>query len=413
MNYIDLFAGAGGLSEGFLRSGYNSIAHIELDSDACYTLKTRLAYHYLKSINQFSFYERYLRKEISRDELYEKIPSDLLDSVINKEITEHNLKEIFKDIRLLLKTKKKKKIHAIVGGPPCQAYSLIGRSKLNNLGKLDNDPRLSMYKLYGEFLKEFKPNFFVFENVRGLLSMNKGELIKTVQLFFKTYCNYDTVFRLESSNDYGVLQKRQRIIMIGFPLGKSIDPDELYPKKTEYDYTVNNLFTDLPKLKPGGIMDIAEYITETNEYLKVSGIRNGLNFTTQHITRNHNERDLEIYKLAIEKWNNKKERLKYTELPKRLITHKNPNIFLDKYKVVAGNLNYSHTIMAHISKDGHYFIHPDIEQCRSLSVREAARIQSFPDDYYFEGSRTAAFKQIGNAVPPLMGELIAKKLKNI
>lgn len=136
---------------------------------------------------------------------------------------------------------------------------------------------------------------------------------------------------------------------------------------------------------------------------------------TQHIKRPHTEQDKEIYRIAVEKWKSKMGRLDYNDLPERLKTHKNRNAFLDRFKVVADNVNYSQTVVAHIAKDGHYYIHPDIEQNRSISVREAARLQSFPDDYYFEGvkegrNRTSAFKQIGNAVPPLMIEKIAKLL---
>ena len=124
---------------------------------------------------------------------------------------------------------------------------------------------------------------------------------------------------------------------------------------------------------------------------------------------NNNERDLKIYKVAIDKWLTKSERLKYPDLPKRLKTHKNESSFTDRYKVVDIN-GLSHTMVAHIAKDGHYYIYPDKNQVRSLSVREAARIQSFPDNFYFEGGRTAAFKQIGNAVPPLMSNKIATKI---
>jgi DNA (cytosine-5)-methyltransferase 1 len=168
----------------------------------------------------------------------------------------------------------------------------------------------------------------------------------------------------------------------------------------------------LPFLKPGQEMEIAKYTKPVNLYLKETEIRNGIDFTTQHITRKHNERDLTIYSIAIDKWLNDSERLKYNSIPKELRTHNNISAFLDRYKVV-DPCGHSHTVVAHIAKDGHYYIYPDIKQVRSISVREAARIQSFPDDYFFEGGRTAAFKQIGNAVPPLMAEKIATCIKKL
>jgi DNA (cytosine-5)-methyltransferase 1 len=140
-------------------------------------------------------------------------------------------------------------------------------------------------------------------------------------------------------------------------------------------------------------------------------LRNGIDFTTQHIVRPNNADDLEIYKIAVEKWN-AGSRLNYATLPSHLIKHSNTKSFTNRFQVVNGE-GISHTVVAHIAMDGHYYIHPDKEQNRSISIREAARIQSFPDDYFFEGSRTAAFKQIGNAVPVLMAEGIAKKIKEM
>ena len=125
-----------------------------------------------------------------------------------------------------------------------------------------------------------------------------------------------------------------------------------------------------------------------------------------------NENDASIYDYAIRTWNNKRIRVKYTDLPQQLRTQKNEDSFLDRFKVVDGN-GLSHTIVAHLAKDGHYYIHPCLEVCRSISVREAARMQSFPDNFYFEGSRSAMFKQIGNAVPVLMAKKIAESIKDL
>ena len=146
--------------------------------------------------------------------------------------------------------------------------------------------------------------------------------------------------------------------------------------------------------------------------MNLSKIRNGIDFTTQHVARFNNERDLEIYRIAIDLWVNKRKRLSYSNLPSELKTHKNETAFLNRFQVVDPK-GVCHTVVAHISADGHYYIYPDLKQVRSISVREAARIQSFPDDFFFEGGRTAAFKQIGNAVPPLMAEGIAMKIKEM
>lgn len=405
MNYIDLFAGAGGLSEGFTREGFTPIAHIEMNKEATDTLKTRLAYHYLTENNNTGKYYAYLKNEITRDELWNSIPKKIISSVIHEEITKDTIEDIFTKMNHQI---GRKKIELIIGGPPCQAYSLVGRSRDPN--RMIGDKRNYLFQYYAQFLIRYKPKYFVFENVLGLLSAGSQMYLNDMLSLFGEI-GYSADYKVLNAEDYGVLQKRRRVIIIGRKGKKNFkfpDPNIIVNRWQ----IKKDLLSDLPHLIPGQEMHIADYTKKINSYQKITNSRNGISFTTQHITRNHNERDLEIYSIALDKWLNKKERLKYDTLPKRLQTHIKTGIFLDKYKVV-DPLGHSHTVVAHISKDGHYYIYPDLKQIRSISVREAARIQSFPDNFFFEGGRTAAFKQIGNAVPPLMAAAIAKAIKEI
>ena len=400
INFIDLFAGASGMSEGFINAGFNPVSHIEMNFEACQTIKTRAAYHYLKSKNKLYIYNKYIKEEITQDAFYKNIPNEILDSVIHIEINDETISGIFERIR-----KSKKPIDLIIGGPPCQAYSLLRRHQ----DKIEDDPRNKLYIQYGRFLEEFNPKAFVFENVPGLLTANKGEHFKNLKAYFRKI-GYEVHHSTLIASDFGVLQARKRIIIVGWKKENDFGFPDF--EKIIQKFKVNDALEDLPKLKPGEGFKTTNYTVNKNEYLQKFEIRNGVDFVTQHISRPHNFRDLAIYKTAIQKWNNGKERLRYPDLPNELKTHKNETSFTDRYKVVDG-LGVSHTVVAHIAKDGHYYIHPDEKQCRSISVREAARLQSFPDDFYFEGSRSAVFKQIGNAVPPLMANAIAKKMKEL
>ncbi len=376
-----------------------------MNPEACDTLRTRLAYHHLASTGKLSIYYQYLKNEISRDVLWSNIPAHLMQSVIKTEISDETLESVFATIDLQLDSKK---VDLIVGGPPCQAYSLVGRSRDKN--RMEGDKRNYLFRYYAEFLKRYKPKYFVFENVLGLLTAGNAVYFNEMRQLFDEV-GYKTDFNILKAEDYGVLQKRRRVIIIGIRGKKNFEFPELenIPNKWQVK---NDLFFDLPSLVPGQEMPIAKYTNQINEYLQSTATRNGIDFTTQHLTRNHNDRDLEIYALAIDKWLNDRQRLKYNDIPSRLQTHKNTHAFLDRYKVV-DPIGCSHTVVAHIAKDGHYYIYPDLNQVRSISVREAARIQSFPDDYFFEGGRTAAFKQVGNAVPPLMAGAIANTIRKI
>lgn len=406
LNFIDLFAGAGGLSEGFIRAGFYPIAHVEMNKYACETLKTRTAYHYLKENNRISEYYRYLEGKITRNDLWESIPEHLIKSVINKEISPGTLPSIFETID---KELGKQKVDLVIGGPPCQAYSVAGRAR-DPKGMVD-DPRNHLYKYYVEFLKRYKPKMFVFENVPGILSANNGQYL---ELIFKAVheAGYNLDKRVLNAKNFGVLQDRKRVIIIGWKNDLKFKYPNFEDKLNQYEI-LKDLFSDLPKIKSGeGEWKKIKYSKQTNKYLESTGIRNGIDFTTQHISRFNNENDLEIYRIAAEKWVKEGKRLNYAELPTRLIKHNNTKSFTNRFQVV-NHKGVSHTVVAHICADGHYYIHPDIDQNRSISVREAARIQSFPDDYFFESSRTTAFKQIGNAVPVLMAEGIAIKIKEM
>jgi len=412
-NFIDLFAGAGGLSEGFIQAGFEPVAHVEIENSACNTLRTRTAYHYLKNNKKFRIYISYLKGEITRDQLYKYVPDELMNSVINLPIGEEYNKVIQKQIDKCLDSKK---VDLIIGGPPCQAYSLVGRARSKT--KMEGDSRNYLFEQYALYLEKYKPRMFVFENVIGLKSAKKGFYLKEMEKRFLEKGYQIKLFTLEAKN-FGVLQNRKRIIIIGWQKNRKISMPNLEEIVIETNYLVKDLFNDLPVIKAGeGVDRFLKYKTETTEYLKSYTLRNGIDILTQHVARPHREQDKEIYKIAVQKWEKKQERLNYNDLPEKLKTHKNRTSFFDRFKVVAADLPYSQTVVAHIAKDGHYYIHPDEKQNRSISVREAARLQSFPDDYYFEGeregaNRTAAFKQIGNAVPPLMAYAIAKSIKEL
>lgn len=407
MNYIDLFAGAGGLSEGFISVGFNPIAHVEMNSDACQTLKTRAVYYYLKKNNKLDIYRNYLCKKITRNQLYDYVPDSVLNSIIKQTMNKDNMHELFNQIDFIKEQNNISHVDLVIGGPPCQAYSLVGRAVKSD--GMVGDPRNYLYQLYIEVLEKYKPKIFVFENVPGMLTANRGHYFKDMKMAFDK-AGYSIDYSILNSRNFGVLQDRKRVILIGwkkefkckYPIFNHLNPKGI----------VADLLNDLPVIQAGEECNI--YSSEKiNEYLKTTGIRKQDDILTWHVARSHSDRDKNIYRRVIDFWNIEKKRIKYTDLPNDLCTHKNRIAFLDRFKVVASDLPACHTMMAHISKDGHYFIHPDIEQTRSITVREAARIQSFPDDFYFEGSRTAAFTQIGNAVPPLMAKGIAEKIKEM
>ncbi len=309
MNFLDLFAGAGGLSEGFLRTGFEPIAHIEIDKNACKTLETRSAYYYLKKNNMMHLYRRYQKSYNKKDDEREKerkkllsyIPPDALEPILNMEISQKTLPQIFNKIDERLNIMEFKDIDLVIGGPPCQAYSLIGRARDEN--GMEDDPRNYLYKLYIRFLSRYQPKAFVFENVPGILTAFNGSLFRNIQAYMKRV-GYNIEAHKIDAKDLGVLQSRKRIIIVGWRK----DLEFFYPiiEACDMDYVVNDILNDLPKLRAGKTYRKFSYREKTNKYLLDTKIRNEDDILTHHVSRTHIERDLKIYKLVVDKWNKRK-----------------------------------------------------------------------------------------------------------
>ena len=415
LTFIDLFAGAGGLSEGFIRAGYTPLAHIEMDKYACDTLKTRAAFHWLKANNQLQKYKDYLynkQEKTDGSKLWAQVPQEITDSVIHETIGEGTIENIFAKVD---KLKGDKQVDIIIGGPPCQAYSVAGRARMGKA--VEEDPRNELYKYYVKFLENYQPKMFVFENVLGIRTAKKGQPFEDLKRLVDK-AGYMMEDHIQIASQHGVLQNRQRVIIVGWRKGTKFHYPELKIEHNNYE-VLKDLFSDLPERKHGE-GQLCKPILYTKplskmKYLKKSSIRSSdFDFTTQHIARPNNANDREIYKMAVDMWLNEKKRIDYSKIPAHLQHHKNKETFLNRFQVV-DPYGCCHTVVAHIAMDGHYYIYPTlsptIENVRSITVREAARLQSFPDDYFFEGSRSAAFKQIGNAVPVVLAHKIAEEIK--
>lgn len=246
INYIDLFAGAGGLSEGFTSVGCHAIAHVEMSSAACDTLKTRSCFYYLAKKGDLSLYHDYLRGKVSRDALYNSVPEEMLASVINQTMSTETMPFLYSKIDSLMAKQRIDSVDIIIGGPPCQAYSLVGRAVKSD--SMKNDPRNYLYKIYIKMLERYSPKMFVFENVPGLLTASKGKYFADMREAFSN-AGYEIQFNVLNAQDFGVLQSRRRVILIGWKKnsGKS------FPvfKEFQSNYTVSDILRDLPSLQAG------------------------------------------------------------------------------------------------------------------------------------------------------------------
>ena len=389
--FIDLFAGCGGLSEGFYRIGFKALAHVEINHWACETLRTRMKYYGYKNIEK-----GVIEHDITSEDIL-----DRLEEATNGESPD-----------------------VIIGGPPCQAYSTAGRVRDGK--RMSTDPRNYLFESYVKILEHYLPKFFVFENVTGLLSakVNGAPIFpKVLKALGKEYkLINDPEVLVHNTTDYGVPQLRKRVIIIGVRKDMDKEPLQLYKDivKTHWNpetpdneregkkrfVDVRQAIGDLPPVEPGHDASTQEFFYPCdNEFLRRIG-KVGVHPLMDHIARRNNDLDRERFQVMIHNhWSFGQLR---RELPQ--YEHEHARVFDNSYVVQWWDLP-SKTILAHIHKDGFQFIHPDETQRRTFTVREAARIQSFPDDFEFIGSRGEKYKQIGNAVPPLFAEALAKSIK--
>lgn len=398
INIIDLFVGCGGLTDGFEKTGkYESVAAIEWDKACCATLGNRL-------------YNKWGYK--NTDQMVMHFDIQRIDELLNG----WNNDPIFGNSKGLRSVVDKKTIDVVVGGPPCQAYSIAGR--IRDKDGMKNDYRNYLFESYLKIVAAFRPKFFIFENVPGIFSANPdGEPIieKIIESFSKigyTISGELKKVALVNSAEFGVPQTRKRVIILGvnnkvFKKNTEKIIADFYNKilpsyKSKEVATVKKAIFDLPALYP--LKDKARNADKIS-HEQISG-RKILN----HIPRHHNQRDMGIFKELAN--DIKTGRLKYgsIEAIKELYykkTGRRSNIH--KYNVLKENLP-SNTIPAHLYKDGLRHIHPDPSQARTITVREAARLQSFDDDFEFLGSMGDQYKMIGNAVPPKLAYAVAESL---
>lgn len=505
---IDLFAGPGGLGEGFMslknnegKSIFDIKLSIEKDINAHKTLTLRSFYRQFVKNNKRvpeDYYNVLKESDLSKREI---LIEEMLDSYNEGTIARKEAKLIelgsknwpSKTVDKIIKDQLgDNKNWALIGGPPCQAYSNVGRSRVGGINKEDH--RVYLYEEYLRIIKKHKPAVFVMENVKGLLSakVDDEKVFDWMKRDLKVGNNYqihslvkpvtkDSDFLIKSEK-YGVPQMRHRVILLGIRKDYSHQGEYLNEKN---EVTLKSVIGHLPKVRSGlnrsfthyhsnevykngkpkrlyknvpdtsvnwlkemskninqikiwGELDLngladgpkeielstgAEYIKTNNliyrnHILKDWYIDKRLKGVVNHESRSHLTQDLMRYLFAslyVEKHNRFPRLNDYAEHSKDLLPdHSNvaSGKFTDRFRVQVPDKPAT-TITSHISKDGHYFIHYDSSQCRSLTVREAARIQTFPDNYLFRGSRTAQYHQVGNAVPPYLAYQISEIVFNI
>ena len=459
--YIDLFAGAGGLTIGFGNKGF----HLELANDIAEHALNTLRKNLVKT-HPDTKQDRVIQGDIK--ELYEHLGN----GDVAYDMQGHMTIQTNKEIELRKKAPSLKDndsvnnilsnithVDVLAGGPPCQGFSMIGRSKKATLeertkGFID-DPRNQLFKYYLKFAEKLSPKLVLIENVKGLASASGYRDLIEKSLKDTGKYGYDTASYILNAKDFGIAQNRERIFFIGVrkDLSKKylINSADIFEEilKTKQDpLKLKDVIYDLPQVranpKPGNYKEEAEVAfsnmkacfgknisdepyeelikkNRNNKYLTSINTYNGRlkppKYLFNHKSRYHNERDLFIYKnlVAGKYLNDPVNKKALSKVTYGVVIDENGNKkvkgFGDKYFKLNPE-NVSKTIIAHLETDGNSYVHPG-EHPRSITPREAARIQSFPDWYFFTGPTRNQFKQIGNAVPPLLGGVFAEQFKNI
>ena len=388
---LDLFAGCGGLTEGFLQTGkFDEVASVEWKEPQVKTLRNRLKTKWGITHSDSSVLLQDIQLE---DELFNGTQSQRgLDSLV----AERN------------------GIDMIIGGPPCQAYSIAGRVRDEN--GMKDDYRNFLFEHYLSIVDRYKPDVFVFENVPGLLSA-KPTGTPVIDIITERFREKGYVITLNpkqaivNAADFGVPQNRKRVIIIGCSTASFKNTNiqealnafysEILPKqKIDKPITVEEAIGDLPKCIP--LYDDGHHKKRISHSTPDCDI-------TWHTPRYNNLRDMDTFKilaLDIETGRREYDSKKIAQLYEEKIGSRSP---IHRYHVLDPNLP-STTIIAHLYKDGNRFIHYDSTQARTITPREAARLQSFPDDFVFIGSQGNAYEMIGNAVPPRLAYAIAKSI---
>ncbi len=462
-NYIDLFCGAGGLGEGFSKAGFSPLYCIDNDRWSLETCKLRKIYWFLSERNRLDLYYDFIKNSSAKFAVVSLTDSNpdlrnYTDAIMSgHDLSIDTISHTIREIEDSINYNKVSEVDVIVGGPPCQAYSFAGRSRLRSPVNAKNnrlirqhleDSRHHLYEAYLYLVNKISPRVFVYENVPGLLTAKsvRGRVIRIMMRDFlemspryriipliKKIKQQENLFPNNSkdiktyvvnASDYGVPQNRKRIIFIGVRediLSKDEEIlnefwDSIDSHRNGLCPNVYEAISDLPTLIHGTGNDFySEMHYKTGRpYKYTESLRDRkLNGVLNHFARKHWSKDLERYRWCAEYVQEENRNPTLNDLPDHLKPyHRNQQSFIDRFKVQMADTAAS-TITAHISKDGHYYIHYDATQNRSLTVREAARLQSFDDNYAFCGPRTHQFRQVGNAVPPLLSRIIAQGIKKI